>query len=114
MFQFILGLGLSAFIVGGLTERSGADQGDLLPQPVEALIIGVAFALAASPSRWAPVFRVLLPLPSFLIYLAILTGRRPPMPFGAAFLVSGLYALFITAYAAYLAERARHRADAAE
>jgi hypothetical protein len=78
-----------------------------LPQPIEAVIIGLVFALAAAPTRWAAIFRLLMPLPTFLLYLSILTGRKPAMPFGAAFLCAGAYALFLTAYTAYLAARSR-------
>jgi hypothetical protein len=109
MFQFILGLGLAAFTIGGLTISDSADRGDPLPQWAEAVIIGAAFALAAAPWRWAIAFRTLMPLPTFLIYLMILEARTPPMPFGAAFLCAGMYALFLTAYTAYLAERGRRR-----
>ena len=112
MFQFILGLGLTAFTIGGLTGGGSAvDRGDLLPQPVEALIIGVTFALAAAPRWWASGFRLLMPLPTFLIYLEVLTSRQPPMPFQAAFFCAGIYSLILTAYTAYLAERGRRAAE---
>jgi hypothetical protein len=109
MFQLTLGLGLTVFTLGGLTMRTGVDQGDLLPQPIEAVVIGLVFALAAAPARWAGIFRLLMPLPTFLLYLSILTGRSPPMPFGVAFLCAGVYSLFLTAYTAYLAERSRRQ-----
>ena len=114
MFQFTLGLGLTAFTLGGLALRTGQDQGDLLPQPIEAVIIGLVFALAAAPARWASIFRLLMPLPTFLLYLSILTGRSPAMPFGAAFLCAGIYSLFLTAYTAYLAERSRQERGGTE
>ncbi len=105
MFQLTFGIGLAAFTLGGLSSRIG-DQEDLLPLWAEAVIIGLAFALASTPSRWSMIPRLLMPLPTFLIYLSILTGRSPPMPFGAAFLCAGCYALALTAYTVYLSDRA--------
>jgi hypothetical protein len=107
VFQLILGIGVTVFTIGGLTAASNVDQGDLMPQPVEALIIGVIFMLSAVPRGWALAFRALMPLPTFLIYLRILTGRQPAMPFDAAFFCALVYSLFLTAYTAYLAERGR-------
>jgi hypothetical protein len=107
MFQFILGAGLAAFTLGGLAVGDSIDQENLLPQPIEALIIGLVFALASAPHRWASVFRVLMPLPAFLLYLSILSGRSPAMPFGVCFVLALFYSLFLTAYTAYIAERSR-------
>jgi hypothetical protein len=104
MFQFIIGAGLAAFILGGLSERPIAEQ-DPLTDLAQAVVIGLLFALAARARRWAILPRFVLVLPSFLIFLSILTDRHPPMPFIVAFAVAGFYALFITAFATAVAER---------
>jgi hypothetical protein len=104
MFQFILGAGLAAFILGGLSERT-IEQQQPLTDLAQAAALGVIFALSARARRWAILPRFVLVLPSFLIFLTILTDRRPPMPFFVAFLVAGFYALFITAFATAVADR---------
>jgi hypothetical protein len=104
MFQFILGAGLAAFILGGLSERPFAQQ-DPVTDLAQAVVLGFLFALSARSRRWAILPRFILVLPSFLVFLTILTDRRPPMPFFVAFAVAGFYALFITAFATAVAER---------
>jgi len=104
MFQFILGAGLAAFILGGLSERP-LDVQNPLVDLAEAVALGLIFALAAAARRWAILPRFVLVLPSFLVFLTILTDRRPPMPFFVSFMVAGFYALFITAFATAVAER---------
>jgi hypothetical protein len=106
IFPLILGVGLGVFTWGGLTVR-GAIGEDIVPAPVEALALGLVFVFAALPHWWATVARALLPLPSFLLFLVIMTARTPPMPFGVAFICAGFYALFLTAFAAYIAEKSR-------
>lgn len=106
MFPVILGAGLAAYTLGGLSERM-ADRHDLVPDAAQALVLGIVFALASGPWKGAIVARAILPLPSFLVFLSILSDRRPPMPFGAAFVMAGFYALFITASAAAIAEKRR-------
>jgi hypothetical protein len=104
MFQLILGVGLAVFALGGLADRPPAAD-DLLPAPIEAVFIGLVFALAASPSRYAIVARALLPFPAFLLFLVVLTARKPVMPFGTAFICAWFYALALTGYSTYVAQR---------
>jgi lysylphosphatidylglycerol synthetase-like protein (DUF2156 family) len=106
MFAFILGVALMAFTYGGLSDRL-PDQHDIVPDWVEAVVLGVVFTLSALRGRWSIAARWLLPFPSFLLFLGILTNRHPPMPFFVSFVFSLFYALFITAYAAYAAEKPR-------
>jgi|HubBroStandDraft_1064217.scaffolds.fasta_scaffold00108_32 hypothetical protein len=106
MFALILGVALSAFTYGGLSLRL-PDQHGPVPDWVEAAILGLVFTLAAQRGSWSIAPRWLLPLPSFLLYLSILTDRHPPMPFFVSFVFALFYALFITAYAAYTAEQHR-------
>ena len=106
MFAFILGVALAAFTYGGLSDRL-PDQHGPVPDWLEAAILGLVFTLAALRSSWSIAPRWLLPLPSFLLYLSILTDRHPPMPFLVSFIFALFYALFITAYAAYAAEKRR-------
>jgi hypothetical protein len=104
MFAIILGVALTAFTFGGLNERL-PDQHEFIPDWIEAAMLGVVFTLAAWRRPWSIAPRWLLPFPSFLLYLSILTGRHPPMPFFVAFMFSLFYALFITGYAAYASEK---------
>lgn len=104
MFAVILGLALTAFTYGGLSERL-PDQAGPVPDWLLAGLLGLVFTLASLRAAWSIVPRWLLLLPSFLLYLSILTDRHPPMPFFVAFVFALFYALFITAYAAYAAER---------
>ena len=107
MFPVIFGLGLAAFTLGGLAQRTAPQ--DIVPAPIEAAVLGLVFILASLPWRWSILARALLPLPTVLLFLEILTGRSPAMPFLVAFVCAGLYALFLTAYSAYIAERRRPR-----
>ena len=106
VFPLLFGAAVAAFTYGALSQRL-TDRDDLLPQHYEAIILGVAFALASFPRPWAIVARALIPVPTFLLYLSVFLGRTPPLPFGAAFTVAGCYALFLTALSAYFAERPR-------
>jgi hypothetical protein len=105
MFAIILGIALTAFTYGGLSERVSDQQP--IPDWAEAAVLGVVFTLASRRRSWSIAPRWLLPFPSFLLYLSILTDRHPPMPFFVAFVFALFYALFITAYAAYAAEPPR-------
>jgi hypothetical protein len=106
MFAIILGIALTAFTFGGLGERLPDQQG-AVPDWAQAVALGVVFTLASLRTSWSVVVRWLLFFPSFLIYLSILTDRHPPMPFIVSFIFALFYALFITAYAAYAAEKPR-------
>ncbi len=106
MFALILGIALVGFTYGGLSEIP-ADQQGPLPDWLAACILGLVFTLASLRRAWSIAPRWLLPFPSFLLFLSILTERHPPMPFFVAFIFALFYALFITAYAAYAAEKPR-------
>lgn len=107
IFPIIFGLGLAAFTLGGLAQR--IEPQDIVPAPIEAIVLGLVFALASMPRSWSILPRALLPLPTVLLFLEILTGRSPPMPFPVAFACAGVYALFLTAYSAYIAEQRPRR-----
>jgi len=102
----LLGAVVGAYTLGALNERViPEDENDLLPVPWEALIIGAAFTLASLPTAWAVVGRVLIPVPAFYIFLTVLLGKDPPLPFYVAFVVAGLYSALLTALSRDLAER---------
>jgi MFS family permease len=106
MTAVLLGCIVGAYTLGALSERVIAEEEtDLLPVPLEALIIGAAFTLASLPTAWSIVGRVLIPVPTFYIYLTVLLGKNPPLPFYAAFVVAGLYSAVLTALSRDLAER---------
>lgn len=104
MFSFLFGLGFAAFTWGALDQRI-SDTEDLLSAHVEAILLGLAFALASVPRGWALFARAALPVPVFFLYLSVLLGRNPPLPFYAAFAIAGCYSLFFTALAAHFSER---------
>ena len=106
VFPLLFGAAVAAFTYGALSQRV-TDRADLLPQHWEALILGVAFALASFARPWAIVARALIPVPTFLLYLSVFLGKAPPLPFGGAFAAAGCYALCLTALSAYFAERPR-------
>jgi hypothetical protein len=100
----VLGLVVAAYTYGALAERVD-DRNDLLPQWLEALLLGLVFALASLPVASAILARAAIPLPTFLLYLTALIGKNPPLPFYAAFAVALAYAAALTAFSAFLAER---------
>jgi len=106
LFPVIAGCGVAAFTFGALSLRV-TDSDDLLAMPAEALILGLAFALAASPGGWAIVARAILIVPSFFLYLSVFLGKPSPLPFYAAFAMAGLYSLFLTALSSYFSEKSR-------
>jgi|GEM_PF-2179851 energy-converting hydrogenase Eha subunit A len=102
----LLGCVVGAYTLGALNERvTPEDENDLLPVPWEALIIGASFTLASLPTAWSIVGRVLIPVPAFYIFLTVLLGKNPPLPFYAAFAVAGLYSALLTALSRDLSER---------
>jgi hypothetical protein len=102
----LLGCIVGAYTLGALNERViPEDENDLLPVPWEALILGAAFTLASLPSAWSIVGRVLIPVPAFYIFLTVLLGKDPPLPFYVAFVVAGLHSAILTALSRDLAER---------
>jgi hypothetical protein len=102
----LLGATIAAFTLGALSRRV-TDNDDLLPAPAEAAILGAVFAIASFPRPWAIVARAAVPVPTFFVFLSVLAGRTPPLPFGIAFTSALCYALFFTALSSYFAERPR-------
>lgn len=102
----LLGSVVAAYTFGALGERVIAeDQNDLLPVPLEALLLGAAFAVGSLPVAWSIIGRIMLPVPTFLLYLTVLIGKNPPLPFAAAFALAGAYSAALTALARHLADR---------
>jgi hypothetical protein len=120
MLAVLLGLIVWGITLGALGQRVIAeDQNDLVPAPLAALLIGVAFVVGSLPTGWSLIGRILLPVPTFFLYLTVFLGKEPPLPFYAAFALAGAYATGFTAIAAYLTERPGRsmlgsRGDAAE
>ena len=92
------------YTYGALAERVD-DRNDLLPQWLEAMLLGLVFALASLPVASAILARAAIPLPTFLLYLTALIGKNPPLPFYAAFAVALAYAAALTALSAFLSLR---------
>ncbi|HEV2677810.1 MAG TPA: hypothetical protein VGV37_24980 [Aliidongia sp.] len=105
MYALIFAIGFAAFTLGGLSDRGGEQDPWLEVGALLALALG--FILGAVPRAWSIVPRAILPLPTFLVFLTILTDRKPAMPFYAAFAAAAFYALFITSYASFLSHRNR-------
>lgn len=106
MTAVLLGLIVGAYTLGALNERViPEDENDLVPVPWEAVILGTAFTLASLPTAWSIVGRVLIPVPAFYIFLTVLLGKDPPLPFYVAFVVAGLHSAILTALSRDLAER---------
>jgi hypothetical protein len=103
MFRLFFGIGVAAFTLGGLSQRA-TDANDLLPDNIEALILGIIFTLSSIPKGWSVIARAALPVPTVLLYLTILLGKEPPLPYYAAFTVAGCYALLFTGLSSYFAE----------
>jgi hypothetical protein len=101
-----LGTVVAAYTYGALAERiDPAEWNDLLPQGLEAAGLGAIFAVASLPIVGAIVARAIIPIPTFLLYLTVLLGKNPPLPYYAAFIVAVLYAGALTALSTYLAQR---------
>ena len=105
LYAVIFAIGFAAFSVGGLSERGGEHDPWLEGAALLALCLG--FVLGSVPRAWSIVPRAILPLPTFLLFLTILTDRKPELPFFAAFVGAAFYALFITSYASFLSHRNR-------
>jgi hypothetical protein len=102
----LLGCVLAAFTLGALAERVIAeDQNDLLPVPLEALLLGAFFAVGSLPVAWSIIGRIMLPVPTFFLYFTVLIGKADPLPFYAAFALAGIYSAALTALARQLADR---------
>jgi hypothetical protein len=57
---------------------------------------------------WSIVGRILLPVPTFLLYLTVLIGKSAPLPFYAAFVVAGVYSGTLIVLSRHLADRPEH------
>ena len=100
----VLGIVVGAYTYGALAGRID-DRSDVLPQWLEAVLLGVIFALASLPIRAAFLARAAIPIPTFLLYLSALIGKDPPLPFYAAFAIAVAYAAALFALSMYLSER---------
>src|SRR5215470_4528575 len=79
MAAVLLGLVVWSFTLGALGARVNPGyQNDILPPPVEAILLGVAFVIGALPVSWSIIGRVIIPVPTFFLYLAIFLGKNPP------------------------------------
>jgi hypothetical protein len=105
-FPLLMGAATFCFTLGALSIRV-TDTDDLLPAPIEAALLGAAFAMAALPKRWAVFARAAIPMPTLFLYLSVFLGKDPPLPFAAAFAAAGVYAMLLTAFSAYIADRPR-------
>jgi hypothetical protein len=102
----VLGAAVAAYTDGALAERVNPDDwNDLLPQWLEAVVLGTVFAVASLPIAGAIVARAIIPVPTFLLYLTVLLGKNPPLPYYAALALAIAYAGALTVLSAYLAER---------
>ena len=100
----VLGTMVGAYTLGALATRV-SDNDDLLPVPLEALVVGAAFAFSALPVGGAMLARALIPVPTLLLYLSVFLGRAEPLPFAAAFALALVHAIALTALSTALAER---------
>lgn len=101
-----LGTVVAAYTYGALGERvDPAEWNDLLPQWLEAAALGTIFAVASLPIAGAIIARAVVPVPTFVLYLTVLLGKNPPLPYAAAFIMALLYAGALTALSTYLAQR---------
>lgn len=102
----VLGAVVAAYTYGALGERVNPEEwNDLLPQWLEAALLGAIFAVASVPIAGAIVARAIIPVPTFLLYLTVLLGKNPPLPYYAAFPMAAAYAGALTVLSSYLAER---------
>jgi hypothetical protein len=106
LFPLLFGFAVAAFTYGALSQRVGDEQ-DLLPPPLEAALLGAAFALASLPRGWALAARAFLFLPTFFLYLSVFLGKDPPLSSGGAFAAAASYAFLFAALSSYFAERPR-------
>jgi hypothetical protein len=102
----VLGAVVAAYTFGALAERvNPEDWNDLLPQWFEATVLGTVFAVASLPIAGAIAARAIIPVPTFLLYLTVLLGKNPPLPYYVALPLAITYAGALTVLSAYLAER---------
>jgi hypothetical protein len=104
----LAGLVTGAYTLGALAERIDIEENnDLLPMPVEALILGLFMMLGSLPVSWSILARAVIPVPTFLLYLTVFLGKAHPLPFPGAFILAIAYSAGFAALAAWLAERPR-------
>jgi hypothetical protein len=102
----LFGCVLAAFTLGALEQRVIAeDQTDVLPVPVEAALLGAFFAVGSLPVAWSIIGRIMLPVPTFFLYLTVLVDKSPPLPYYAAFTVAAIYSGVLTTLARQFADR---------
>jgi hypothetical protein len=100
----LLGAVLAAYTYGALDLRA-TDRDDLLPQWLEAVLLGGAFAVASMPVGWSILGRVLIPIPTLVLYLTVFLGKDPPLPYAAAFVLGLIYCGALTTLSVYLGDR---------
>ena len=100
----LLGAVLAAYTYGALDLRA-TDRDDLLPQWLEAVLLGGAFAVASMPVGWSILGRILIPIPTLVLYLTVFLGKDPPLPYGAAFVVALVYCGALTTLSVFLGDR---------
>ncbi|HTS94304.1 MAG TPA: hypothetical protein VMG55_19995 [Stellaceae bacterium] len=106
----LLGSIVAAYTYGALDQRVIAeDKNDLLPQWAEALVLGVSVSVASLPVGWSVLGRIVIPIPTLFLYLSVFTGKDPPLPFTAGFVLALIYTAALTALSAYLGERPDRR-----
>lgn len=99
-----LGIVVAAYTYGALEERVIAeDRNDLLPEWIEALLVGGAFAIGSLPVGWSILGRILIPIPVLFLYLSVFLGKDPPLPYGIAFTLALVYSGALTTLSSYLA-----------
>ena len=100
----VLGVAVAAYTLGALASRAG-DNEDVLPVPLEAVLLGAAFTFSALPVGGAILARGLIPVPTLLLFLSVFLGRAEPLPFAPAFVLALVHAIALTALSTALAER---------
>jgi len=106
LLPLLLGIIVAAYTYGALDARTTAeDRNDILPQGVEAVLLGTVFTVASLPVGWSILGRTLIPIPTLLLYLSVFLGKNPPLPFLAAFVLALVYAGALTTLSAYLGDR---------
>jgi hypothetical protein len=106
MLAVLLGCIVFAYTLGALNMRViPEDENDVLPMPVEALVLALAFTVGSLPVPWSIIGRVIIPVPTFFLYLTVFLGKDPPLPFYVGFVISGLYSAVLMALSRHLADR---------
>jgi hypothetical protein len=100
----LLGAVVAAYTYGALDVRA-TDRDDLLPQWSEALLLGGAFAVASMPVGWSILGRVLIPIPTLVLFLTVFLGKDPPLPYPAAFVLALVYCGALTTLTVFLGDR---------